>query len=601
MNSLTILLIALIIILASYFIYKNYQEYNVLEKFSTQSSLSTYFQNTVDSDDYQTYTNTFNGTNIPISNTNIIKPVGWNGVWKDSNNYIYSQFLQVNDKLIVVLTDYNYSSLIADDLLPTPEENPTGNLFIGIANLNSNRKIFRITNVISNTFNNSILSIGNDINSNINNVYFTGQLNITNPINNSTITLYPNNYNSNSLSITLNLENAFTGYGDSTNINLSSDYPYLTPYMNQISPFLQSNPMITNNQFDYQQTICTTGTHACYDQSNGYSDLSYINGLTGYNGCCDDENNVTCFFNTSYIGESGAVSIPKCTNNSQLYFYQNYNSQNYLLDTVGNSLNICNLLNYFTNTNGNVAILCYITNLTNVQTLTYQFFGINSNESTLNLQYDTMNTKLKNSLNKYQNQIKDITGTSGINLTNCLESSNSNNMNDIRTNCINTVQEYITNNNPPINVNASLLPTVWEINLGSKNNLINSCPFILNTSKLYNNDTTPIKFVECNDDRTINLSLNGGGNNQNLYMQDTTILNTGPIGNTVSNYYAISTNIRANNGLFLVPSNELGGFYNSSSTVSLAQSPEPNGKWLILGFTLSKLSQLETIINNYTF
>jgi hypothetical protein len=205
MNSLTILLIALIIILASYFIYKNYQEYNVLEKFSTQSSLSTYFQNTVDSDDYQTYTNTFNGNNIPVSfngnnipvsNTNVTKPVGWNGTWKDEADNIYSQFLQVNDKLIIVLTDYNYTDLIADGLLP----NKLGNLFIGVANLNSNRRIFRITNVISDTFKNLILKIGNGTSSDGNNVYFTGQLTISN----SNITLYPNNYTNGSLSITLN-------------------------------------------------------------------------------------------------------------------------------------------------------------------------------------------------------------------------------------------------------------------------------------------------------------------------------------------------------------------------------------------------------------
>ena len=592
MNSLIILLLFLIIILSIYLIYRNYQDYNVLEKFSTQSSLSTYFQNTVDSDDYQTYTNTFNGMN-QSSNTNIIAPVGWNGIYLDSNNNINAQFLQVNDKIIVVLSNYNYSSLLSNNLINNVTQ--CTNLFIGIGNLNANRTIFRITKSICNGFTDptGILKIGP--NGSPINIYFTGQLN--NNVNPYTITLFPNPSINSTSSITLSLNQAFTGY-------TSDNYPFLSPYMKQISPFLQENPTINmeSEPFEYSNSICPVGTTACNNTTSGYNTLSYdVNGQQ-YNGCCNTtDNSLNCFFNITYTGNTPQPSYPICPDTFSLNYYQNYNSSSYLIGSTGNSLNICNTLNYFTNNSGIVAILCYVTNLTNVQTLTYQFFGVGPNESSLTAQYDMMNQQLNGytgstgngSLNNYRNNI-----TSGISLTNCIESSNYNNLNEMQSICTNTVNNYISKNVPPANVNTTLLPTVWQINSGQNYNIVNSCPFILNTSILYNTQTTPIKYVECNDDGTINLSLNGGGNNQNLYMQDTIVLNQGTAQN---NYYAIATNIRANNGLYLVPSNDLSGFYNNSTAISLMDNPNPNGKWLILGFPLSTLSDLNNIIKTYTF
>jgi hypothetical protein len=610
MNNLIIFLIFLIIILSFYLFYKNYQEYNILEKFSTQSSLSTYSQNTVDSDDYQSYSNIFNGTNQSM--TNIIKSVGWNGLWIDRDNQINSQFLQVNDKLIVILSNYNLTNVV-NNMLETNTSNgieidTCTNLFIGIANLNNTRTIFRITNVICDSYINNILNIGNGINNDGENIYFTGQLNtgIT-----PTITLYPVSSESTAF-ITLQLNQSFTGY---TNKN----YPYLSPYIQQIAPFLQENPDLpynsknkstSLNSYEYFDETCPSNTKPCNDINSGYRTLSYQIGNTGrYNACCNTDNTTNCFFNIAYQANGEVASIPQCPNNINVNYYQNYDAQFYLIGSNGNSLNVCQSLNYFTNTSGQVAILCYITNLTNVQTLNYQFFGNKPSDSSLTVQYDSMNKSLTNSLNNYKNNIMNqsdnscpTTLTSSIenaySFTNCFENSSSNTISNILNDCCSSVQPYITSNTLPVKINNNLLPTVWEINSDQTYNLLNSCPFTLNTSKLYSSHTTSPKYVQCNEDGTINLSLNGNGNNQNLYMENTTIINEGTNQN---NYYAITTNIRSNNGLYLVPSNNLGGFYNNSTQVSLVDKPEPNGKWLILGFTLSTLSQLNSIINNYTF
>jgi len=611
MNSLIIPLIFIIIILSSYLIYRNYQEYNVLEKFSTQSSLSTYFQNTTDSDDYQTYTNTFNGMNVPLSKINVNKPVGWNGLWlnRDVRPPINAQFLQVNDKLIVVLTTYiinpkQQNTDNSNSSIVTPPINTLdtcNNIFIGVASLNKDKKIFRITDIICDSLTVPSLGIGNKISDMTSEtVYFTGKIDTSGTP--YKITLYPNSTTLNT-TLELTLNQSFVGFSN-------EDYPQLSKYMKQISPFLQENPILPKNDsnkstslslFEYTVQSCPANTSLCKDTTHGLNDLTYLND-DDFNACCNNDTNKTtnCFLNTRYIDNDNSINnIPECSKTSNLNYYNNYNAQFYLMGTSGNSLNLCNLLNYFS-ISGHYAVLCYVTNLKNVQSLNYQFFGIKPNESSLTLQYDMTNQSLQSSLS---NNNPPTQKNKGLSFTNCLEMSNSTTP---TTDCISKVNEYITNNILPTNVNNSLLPTIWEINSKPLNqtqsfNYINSCPFTLKTSSLYN--SVQPKYVECNDNGTTNLSLYGGGNNQNLYMQDTTLINDSSLlGASPNKYYAVTANIRANNGLYLVPSNTVNGFYNNSTHISLKQSPEPNGKWLILGFTITNnLSELNDIIKKYTF
>jgi hypothetical protein len=576
MNSLIVLLIFLIIFLSSYLIYRNYQDYNVLEKFSTQSSLSTYFQNNIDSDDYQKNINSFH-----------VKDNKWNGIWRDNDNNVNAQFLEVNDKVIIVLSNSDITNI---DLSGNSPE--CTNLFIGIGNLNHNKNIFIVAKVICNSYQNNILRIGSD-----SGLCFSGEIKHIDKIpNNSTIMLYPCELGNNVNKITLSLYKRFEGYTE-------ENYPRLSGYLNKIAPFIQENPIISGDDvFKYTDKVCPTNTTPCKDTKSGYNDLTYEIDGKEYNACCNKDNNRTtnCFYNMEFTGSGNVPSIPKCPNTPTLNYYNNYSSSFYLQGTNGgNSLNICDYLDFFTNTPGNVAILCYVTNLKNVQTLSYQFFGVKEGENALTTQYDIMNSKLNSkdgSLDNYRNGFNIFKGVS---MTNCIEESNKNNAVETILECVSNLDNDIKKNIPPNNINNTILPTIWEINSGQTYNLVNSCPFTLNTSILYNTKSTPIKYIECNDDGNINMSVNNGGNNQNLYMRDIAVLNTGlPNSN---NYYAIATNIVSNKGLYLIPEDNVSGFYNNSTVVNLSNTPNLNGKWLILGFTLNKLGDLKDIIDTYTF
>ena len=89
---LLIILIVLIILSSSYLIYKNLEQQKTLENFDNNiNSLSTFYQNTVDSDDYQNTTNLFNYSEMP----KIYKDNGWNGYWKDGttlNGFFLSKY-----------------------------------------------------------------------------------------------------------------------------------------------------------------------------------------------------------------------------------------------------------------------------------------------------------------------------------------------------------------------------------------------------------------------------------------------------------------------------------------------------------------------------
>jgi cell division protein FtsX len=88
METYIIILIIFIILLIFYLVYKNIQEYKTLEKFSTQSSLSTYFKNTIDSNDYEKNNKSLQHPNNIINKSNY----NWNGIWQNSDIPIISQF-----------------------------------------------------------------------------------------------------------------------------------------------------------------------------------------------------------------------------------------------------------------------------------------------------------------------------------------------------------------------------------------------------------------------------------------------------------------------------------------------------------------------------
>lgn len=568
-----IILIILIIILIIYLIYNNIQDYNDIEKFSTQGSLSI-------NNPTQTILNNY--------------PHNWNGIWENIDIPINTQFLQINDKLIIAMSNSNFT-----DIYNSNNENiinSCNNMFIGIGQLNLDKNSFYIMNVYCNMYKNDILNIGKNTEPNNGTdtfKYFSGK------IQDNHIILTPNNPDSTN-SIILTLKNSFNN-----NVNIN-DYPYLSRYAQEIAPFVSAYPLSEESSYEYN--ICPPSTELCINTNQGLNADSYNacgkidNGTT--NNC---NNNVTCYLNVP----SGS-SLPVCSPyvNQYLNFNVVASSQNSNNQT---NLDVCNYLSNFSSSYCNAVILCYISNIGNVQTLNYQFFGSKHNESSLITQYDIMNSILNSNsgsnLQKYRNIISSVNTNSiptvssqllpiikSLSFTNCLTNNNIGMTNQLISNCSTTSQGYI-NNYTPTNSNNNLMPAVWQINVNNKFNLTNSCGFTLSTFNGYN---TFVKYVQCNDDNTVNLNIYGGGLGQSLYFDSLNILTElNPKPNPP--FIAMTANIRSNNGSYLIPDTAFGGFMNNSNIITLKNSPETNGKWLILGFSLNSLNNLTSIINSFNF
>ena len=51
----------------------------------------------------------------------------------------------------------------------------------------------------------------------------------------------------------------------------------------------------------------------------------------------------------------------------------------------------------------------------------------------------------------------------------------------------------------------------------------------------------------------------------------------------------------------MLPTSDNSGLFNSSQLVKLSSKPEPNGKWIIIGLSLSNLQDVTTKLNSLTF
>lgn len=604
MNSLSLIIIIIIILLVIYLALRFYQNKKILESFSTQDSLSTFFQQTVDSDDYMTYNNTFDSLNQPVVNTNIVYNSNWNGVWSNEENYLYAQFIEQNDKLIIAFSNNSfnnlYSTLNAPNSQYDSESLDEGNLFIGIGILNSNKTIFNLQSVIANGYINSTLGLGESGNPNPS---FSGT------INNNIIRLY----STNNAQITLIL---VSKYSDSNN---PSSYPYLNKYIQSIAPFITSYPDVPNTEYTYEEnSICPDNLNPCINTGSGTGVISYNGSLI--NACCNTDNTVNC--NITPVTDSPLSACQMPNSSSIVNNYINYSATANLQNVLGSNLTICSILNNFSKNSFyhfNSAILCYVTNLGNVQTLNYQFFGSMPEQSTLTVQYDIMNNILNNlsttvqtseesdveilnNLPLYRNTITNYNSTTsdmtvvnnGISMTNCIENNTvAGSPSNITNSCINSCKNYI-NSYVQSKSNAKLMPSVWQINynvsdnFNTSGNLTNDCAFTLSTSENY---STPVKYVEYNNNGTTSLSLYQGGNQQKLFMENANVINK------INNIVVITTNLRANNGLYLLPSSSYGGFSNNSNIITLSVSPNPNGKWFVIGFSLYDMDNLLSMLN----
>jgi hypothetical protein len=205
-------------------------------------------------------------------------------------------------------------------------------------------------------------------------------------------------------------------------------------------------------------------------------------------------------------------------------------------------------------------------------------------------------------LSKYRDIIiNDIAGDiayNAISLTNRLENNTlSDKSKNILTNMIKSVKTDIANYKPDKNV-TDTIPAIWQINYGDDKNITNSCTFALSTSSLYK---TQVKYVNSNKDGTTTLSLFNGGNDGKFILENANVLSSNTNASNQTTFVAISANIRAFNKLYMLPTVDNNGLFNNSNVVKLSSSPEINGKWIILGFSLSKLEDLKNIFNSIQF
>lgn len=609
MNSLLVIIIILIILAILYLYFRNVQFNNMLESFdnnNTQNSLSTFFQNTVDYDYYQTYNNKYNYafkkqktvSNNPHTKKIITAPkvinAEWDGIWTDGFNF-HAQFIQKNDEVMIGFSNSSFDNLFlklfngdnsngnnplnttnpnSNNPYTDPYYNCPENVFIGVGKLTKDRTVFLLKEIMCNFYINDNLTLKVD--------------NLTGKINGKTITLYSQDKSP----ITLTLVKPF-GNKTLSNMNL---------FKNNYAPLTTLFPEIITSEYVYEEDWCSTsGGSPCKFQSDGISDTTYTN--DSFNACGTPGKNNVCTGKPNCVIYSPAPpGYTSCKHNVNIHDYMNYYTIKALSHINGNNVKVCDYLKYFNSDKCNSVIICYITNVGDVLTLNYEYHGKLPGQSSLTVQRDVMHSVLNTSsiLPAYRNILTNNNYNSSkaldaISFTNCLENNNNGgtNLNRLSQSIIPAgilAKKYELDNS--YKYNDKLAPAVWQLNnngTSTNYNTQDSCPIIMSTSQNY---STPVRYTEFYDNGTTGLTSHKGGVNKQLFLENINIINKN------DSSIVLTANIRVNNRLYLIPDKSTKGFSNNSITVNLDDEPEENGKWLILGFTINTLGDLNNIIKN---
>jgi hypothetical protein len=597
MNKYFIISVVIIILLCIFYIIYRNNEYNkLLESFDsgysysmplTQSSLSTYYQNTVDSDYYNVSTNSYN----KIIPQNTSSQLNWNAIWKSGN--LYAQFLQNNDKIIIAITKSEYPIVQSD----ITEEDCYRGSFVGIGQLNQSRTSFILKSIIcSNLPNENLnLTVGN----------LSGNISIDSTNKRQIILYSPSKSNT-----------TFTWYKDfSYNNGVSSNNSFMNNLISNVtqSPFItEEDKYVMDNTYP-----CPPSKKKCNYTYKTNSPPSIL-GYTEEYSCADNVDNSTkdclstpfCYISQNPIAialySSSGGPIYPCSN--IVSDYMNFMPMKGLVNmskTSNNTLNVCDYLSRFISCNA--FIIGYVDQLGIFRSLNYDFFGPLPDQSNLTLQTDMINAKLNSEngiINYYRkNYITTINdykyaNTTSLKFTNCLE-SNSNYTNDPQSmissssTCYNTLTNY-KNKYVPIKDNLNLYPLIWQINADKKSNILNTCGVYISSFPDY-----PVsqKFIEYSDQQ-IYLSPNNGGLNQQLLFDNVNIIRDLPPSGSQS--FILTANIKTLNNLYLLPSVDQGFSVNTNS-VKLAPMPDPNGKWLVIGFNLSNINLLSSTLSSLNY
>jgi hypothetical protein len=580
MRSYIILIIFIFILCILYFIYRNNQYNKILESF-----------NNIENIDNDTITNNRVKNNTKINN--------WNGIWSYKDN-LYAQFMQNNDKIIIsfsntIINAYNLKNIFSKTNLNNIKSDTfcLPNLFLGIGTLNNDKNVFNLTEIYCSNY------INNSLNLTVNN--------LSGKIENNIITLYSNlnNINYNSPLILNKIKN----------FSYNHVYKFDKKYVKHISNFVNLFPEIPDSEIDSDLDFCkkyningVTNIVKCMDNNSGLQETTF-NG-TKINAC-----GITNGVDNNCIGTPKCLIFPsngidQCDltfNNLNLNQYNNFMQMNALIDHNKNNLKICNYLKDFVNGKLNSCILCYVTNLSDVKTLDYQFFGVDNNENNIILQDDYMKEYLnKNILKKYRDninlsdlQINDDNLVKAFSFTNLIEYNNDSGTLRLQIEKnLGKIKNLININKNTTNYNSKLLPSVWQINydknltLSKENVLVNSCSFTLSTLLKYNKQ---VKYVEMNNDKVL-FSLFPNGINKKLMFQNVKIISESKEYSAIK-FITFTANIKGNNDLYLLPSDYKEGIVNNSTGITMKKKNEVNGKWFVLGFNLSDLEQIKLILD----
>lgn len=574
MNPLFVILTIIIILAIFYLVYRNNQYNKILESFdnSTQNSLSTFYHNTVDRNTFDNKKHIYNGLNM--SNHNLKLPiVDWNGIWESADNKLNSQIINFNDKILIALSNTDLQKILQNIDNNISSATCPPNAFIGIGILNKDNTIFRLNKIICNNLKNSNLNIQEN--------KFVGKIDSTNT------------------SCTLYLDDLATQIDLKKKYSLNSDKPnfvHKNLFIQKIAPYLVNYPIMPSSTLSSSSYYCTDSS-PCKVNNMGLGqafDNLDINAC-GIPSTSDDN---VCKDTPKCIWYSPAPSGYKtCEFTKTAFDYSNFAGINAMYNLNNNNLEICDQIKFFGKNGFNSAILCYVSNFKQVQTLNYEFFGALQNESNLTMQEDIMSEILNiptGLLPKYRTAIRDKEGNprKAISFTNCFELNNNiDQLKRIVSKCKNDLKNMASNFKPS-NYNNKLYPAVWTINKNNTSNILNSCPITLSTSSLYN---VPVKYIESQVNGNIGLSLYQGGNNQNLYLVNSNIIRSR------EKDVIMTCNIKNNEGLYLLPSSEKSGFSNNSGFINLKKEPEMNGKWVIIGFNLNNIDKLKRILLSDTF
>jgi len=657
-NSIIIGIVIVIIIIALYYlIIQNNSENNSLEEF--KNSMSTYYQDNTDSDFVMNYHYKNNNVLTTQNKFDLISEENnygsnWNGfyTYSDGNSY-YACFLQVNKNILFSLSKINFdiwnNTDNPTDNFYTEEEEPQclPDMFIGRGELNQKENLFYLKEIYCSNGNADPSFVFND-----------------QQLNDGSINEFYGVYNKdNSISL---------GYASETPIKLTKDVDSKLEFGSSAQYLLRTSynrPVnIMNNRIYSNVDVCensmfgdkATGTlQKCYitngglptpseetTSSEGYDYNSYGTGCSSSvtNGNCSTEETETCFIpinSTSGNPLTSAGGYEKCGTSFGINVKNQSSMSLPLYKQVANQLDMCKIFEPMYGGNDiNACIFMYVDNLMNVQTLGYDFFGPEKDQSYLKTSYDIMFPFMNiNILNTYRDNINET----ALHATNCMETNDVvQNFSQLISDCKNKydkVQKNYENLMTKINSKKSVkdklleklysnfslasigdrinrshqltMPTVWSMNFEQPKDMTNACSFTLSTSQFYQKENQFVKYADFDSFRSkTTMNLYKGSNKQKLVLENPYVLNSNEqmanvsttINGISNNFILMSGNLRTYNPKkYLVPGQ---GISTSpfGKEIYLQNNVNPTGKWLVLGLSLNNnLNEgTSSLMNNKT-